>query len=167
MLYFKALYQQGFSLPVSLNGNIINANFVPGCGWMDNCRVGPFRKYKYMIIGKCPSIYDIKYNKVNFGLSADLLWDALSVEGFNKPDFYLTYVVKHQLLDPSSGNIKSVWINNCAPLLKLEMMLTLPDFILLTGDEAMKAILGRTISFQLLLVKYLTWLYLWLTEACI
>lgn len=41
MLYFKALYQQGFSLPVSLNGNIINANFVPGCGWMDNCRVGP------------------------------------------------------------------------------------------------------------------------------
>lgn len=143
LLYFKALYQQGFSLPVSLNGNIINANFVPGCGWMDNCRVGPFRKYKYMIIGKCPSIYDIKYNKVNFGLSSDLLWDALSLEGFNKPDFYLTYVVKHQLLDPSSGNLKAVWINNCAPILKLELMLTLPDFILLTGDEAMKAILGR------------------------
>jgi len=142
-LYFRALYDSNFMLPVRFNGHMLEARTVPGSGWMPNCRVGPFRQYKYMVVGKAPTDEDIYLGKVTFGQGAELLWEYLSGYEFIKSDFYLTYVVKHKTLDPSSNGIKSVWINNCSPILKLEMMLAKPDFILLTGDEALKAVVGR------------------------
>jgi uracil-DNA glycosylase family 4 len=142
-LHFRALYDSNFMLPVMFNGNILEARTVPGSGWMTDCRVGPFRKYKYMVVGKAPTDEDIFKGKITFGSNASLLWDMLSVHGFNKSDFYLTCVVKHKTLDPSSNGLKSAWVNNCAAILKLEMMLAKPDFILLTGDEALKAVAGR------------------------
>ena len=57
-LYFRALYCQNFSLPVMFNGNILSVNMVPGSGLMDNCRPGPFRKFKCMVVGKCASSQD-------------------------------------------------------------------------------------------------------------
>jgi len=142
-LHFRALYDSNFMLPVMFNGTILEARTVPGSGWMTECRPGPFRKYKYMIVGKAPTDEDIFKNRITFGSNASLLWDMLSVHGFNKSDFYLTCVIKHKTLDPSSNGLKSAWINNCAPILKLEMMLAKPDYILLTGDEALKAVAGR------------------------
>jgi uracil-DNA glycosylase family 4 len=144
-LYFRALYDPAFKLPIMFNGNIIDTAFAAGSGWMENCRLGPFRKYKYMVVGKCPAVQDFYYGKITFGPSVKILLSALKDCGFtgDTSDFYLTTVVKHGLLDPSSTALKSNWIKNCAPLLKLEMALTRPDYILLTGDEAVKAVLGK------------------------
>lgn len=142
-LYFKALYDSSFMLPTMFNGNILEARMVPGSGWIPNCRVGPFRHFKYMVVGKCPIDDDINSGRISYGANGAYLWQLLDEQGFDRADFYLTTVVKHKLLDPASNGLKSVWVNNCAPILKLEMMLVKPDFILLTGDEALKAVAGR------------------------
>lgn len=142
-LYFRALYDNTFMLPVMFNGNILEAKMVPGSCWLPNSKPGPFRRFKYMVVGKAPTDQDIQSGRINYGVNGDYLWDLLSPHGFDKADFYLTNVVKHKLLDPSSAGLKSAWVNNCAPLLRLEMMLARPDFILLTGDEALKAVAGR------------------------
>ena len=142
---FRALYDTNFRFPVMFNGNVLETPFAAGCGWMDNCRVGPFRKYKYMVVGKCPAIQDLSFGRITFGPSMKFLSSALKDCDFtdSTADFYLTSVVRHGLLDPSSTALKSSWIRNCAPMLKLEMALTRPDYILLTGDEAVKAVLGK------------------------
>ena len=143
-LYFRALYCQNFSLPVLFNGNILNVNMVPGSGWMDNCRPGPFRKFKCMVVGKCASNLDVAHGKIVLGNNKSQLYSHLSnIKGLSAADFYMTCSVKHTLLDPASNALKANWIHNCAPLLKIEMALVKPDFMLLLGDEAIKAVLGR------------------------
>jgi uracil-DNA glycosylase family 4 len=142
-IYLRALYDNTFMLPVMFNGNILEARMVPGSCWLPNARPGPFRKFKYMVVGKAPTDQDIQAGRINYGINGEYLWSVLEPFGFEKADFYLTNVIKHRTLDPSSNGLKSVWINNCAPILKLEMALAKPDFILLTGDEALKAVAGR------------------------
>jgi uracil-DNA glycosylase family 4 len=142
-LYFRTLYDNTFMLPVMFNGNILEARMVPGACWLTNSKPGPFRKFKYMVIGKAPIDQDINAGRINYGINGDYLWSLLEQHGFDKADFYLTNVIKHKTLDPSSNGLKSVWVNNCSPILKLELMLAKPDFILLTGDEALKAVAGR------------------------
>ena len=142
-LYFQALYGQDFDLPVFFNGNILAARMIPGSGWMKDCRVGPFRKFKYMIIGKCAAQSDFYDKRISIGGSTNLLWNALTSQGFRPEDIYVTASVKHVLLDPSSTALKAAWIHNCAPILRLELMLARPDYILLSGDEALKALVGR------------------------
>jgi uracil-DNA glycosylase family 4 len=144
-LYFRAMYDTSFKFPIMFNGSIKDANFTTGSGWMDNCRPGPFRRYKYMVVGKCPALQDFYCGRLTFGPNVTILSSALKDCGFtgNLSDFYLTAVVKHNLLDPVSVALKSSWIKNCAPILNIEMALTRPEYILLTGDEAVKAVLGK------------------------
>ena len=142
-LHMRALYDTNFVLPISNGGIISEAVFVPGCGWMDSCRVGPFRKFKYMIVGKEPSNFDFSSKRANLGISANLLGDELEDKGLSKSDFYITYVVKHQNLNLVGATLKSSWINNCNALLRSEIILTRPEVILTLGDEALKALAGR------------------------
>lgn len=142
-LYFRALYDQEFDLPVLFNGNVKSTRMVPGSGWMPGCRPGPFRKFKYMIIGKCATAADVTDRRINIGGTSNLLWGSLVENGFRPEDIYVTCSVKHMLIDPASTALKAAWIHNCAPLLRLELILARPDYILLSGDEALKSIVGR------------------------
>ncbi len=66
-LYFRAMYDTSFKFPIMFNGSITDANFTTGSGWMDNCRPGPFRRYKYMVVGKCPALQDFYCGRLTFG----------------------------------------------------------------------------------------------------
>lgn len=107
---------------------------------------GPEKRARIMLIGKHPGVEELERGQNFVGVSsADLhrVLDDLAVLAADRRSWYVTNVVKHNRLDPTSGNLQQSWINNCLPLLRQEVLLVRPDFILCVGTEAIKTLLGK------------------------
>jgi uracil-DNA glycosylase family 4 len=149
-IYYRALYDRDFTMPIEHKGDVFTAYFVPGhiAGLDPNMARGP-KPAKVMIVGKIPQREELS-QKFNFvGQSSQPLFSALAAAGVQPEEYdhwYFTNACKFGAPDPSMASIPAVWIKDCAPLLAAEFRLVKPDYILCLGVEATKAVLNTKAS---------------------
>ena len=143
-MHLQALYDPDFLLYCDFRGSAIPTQFVGGHRLGSDCH-GPVPS-RVMLIGKHPGAEDCQ-RKLNFvGPSAESFWralDELGVPETEYADWYITNLVRHNKIDPSSNRVTPASIRNCLPLLQQEIRLVRPEFILCFGTESAKALLGN------------------------
>lgn len=142
-LYYNALYNDAFTLPIQYKATLIPCQFTLGGLW-GGMADGP-RRSDVMVIGKMPGSEETK-NRCNLigpaGLELQRALDRCGVRDWGH--WYVSNLVRHEHPDPRSGGaVESKWIKNCLPLLQAELRLVRPKVILLLGSEAITHVLGR------------------------
>ena len=150
-LYLRALYDQDFSMSVTVKGVPTLANFVPGHLWgAVPGEVGP-RQSTVMVIGKIVSKDSVVSGESDLGArmlagnTGSYLRERLVAAGVDDgllEQWYVTALVKHPNLNVSGNSVPQLWIRNCAPILAQELRLVRPDYILCLGTESSKYLLG-------------------------
>lgn len=143
-LYGCALYATGFSIPVTFKDQKFNARFVPGHQW-DSAIAGP-KKSTVMVVGKMPGREEVNKHKNFIGPSGNLLKEQLRSLGVSPSDWYITNLVKFAPPDNFTGALPKHWIHMCNTLLKMELAIVQPDYILCLGSEASKEMLDITVD---------------------
>jgi uracil-DNA glycosylase family 4 len=165
--YRNALYKRKWQLQVGFKGQLAPVEFLPGGFWSlpqafdtrnssrdmyDNewygykTVGGPRAIADVMLVGKHPGAEELRWEQNFIGPSSSDLHRALrdlEVPREVQDGWYVTNVVKHNRLDPTSSNMQQSWLKNCAPLLYQEILLVRPRFIACLGTEAIKAVLGK------------------------
>jgi len=148
-LYRRALYDSNSVLTVDVKGVPKPTSMVPGHLLGGNayaCNGGP-RPAKVMLIGKHPGIEELAQSSNLVGPSSEELWKAMEAIGLSPADYndwYATNLVKWPNLDPHSDGLPKAWINDCRPLLEMEIRICQPDYILCLGSDSSKALLGTS-----------------------
>lgn len=140
-LYYQAAYNDTFELPVRFKLTRKSVPFVTGGRWNWPAQ-GPIRRHRVMVVGKHPVTEDISARKNLVGPTGIELRRILTELGVDWTDWYVTNVVRHSHLSPAGGGLEANWVKNCIPLLMHELQQVRPDFVLLLGGEAVKALLG-------------------------
>jgi len=115
--------------------------FVPSTVFDSNER-GPRRKHRVMIIGKVLG-KDEEARCANFiGPSGDLIKSVASEIKLNMSDFYVGNVVR--FLPPDGGKtLHRLHIADCMPLLLRDILMVEPEWLLLMGADAVRAVFGK------------------------
>jgi len=128
-------------------GNTTNVTFLPGNTL--GGRRGPDLKKpsKVVIIGKMPWREEQSKRELFVGPSGELIREVLSSLNVEYDDWYTTNVVRFM---PPYGakTLKAAWLKECKPLLDAELALLEPEFILLLGADAVKAVMGKGSSLK-------------------
>ena len=134
-------------LPVTdgKQGDVLQLPWVPGGRWGDIPALGPVKHYNVMVVNKMPGVEEA-HRKANFiGNSGKFLREVCDELGLNTHDWYVTNVVRFQ--PPDGGkSLKQEHIKECQWLLRHEIELVRPQFLLLLGADAVKAVCGRAAS---------------------
>lgn len=144
-LYRYALYSPGFALPVMVKSRQVHAVFVPGSSFdPGDDRPGP-RPATVMVVGKHPGSDEVAAGRNLVGAGSLELLDMIRRAGLEEASksWYVTNLVKHTNIDPSSDAMPVGWAKNCAPLLHTELLICRPDFVLCLGADAAKQLLGE------------------------
>src|SRR5262249_43473236 len=126
---------------------------------------GP-RQARVMVLGRCPSLGDwcdyrtlstrpvrvkgrltdspglvlLRVLEGDFGPGGALHIPADGPLGYR--NWHVAHLVR--CFDPQAGGkIRANWVRDCLPLLRLELRLVRPDFLLTLGTEATEAVLGK------------------------
>ena len=148
-LYRAALYNFPFQISVNVKNQIQPkpVQFVPGGLWEDNDEAiagGPVSA-KIMLIGKHPGWDEASTGRNFSGPTSQVLVRALNELGVTDSNtWYMTNIVKFPPPDSGSQVLPVSWVKDCLPILHQEFRLVHPDYVLLLGDDAIKAVLGRT-----------------------
>ena len=180
--YLRALYDPTFTLPVNLRGTMLTAQCVPGMRHVHmGVRHGPGTGARVVVVGKCPGVEEEQHG-INFvGPASDDLYRALREldladvrvvdtrdrrgGGERSVDFrdigpiegwYWTNLCRWRNLDPSAAQLRGDWIKDCRPLLRMELHLLRPDFLLCLGSEASKELLGPKASVTALIGRIMS-----------
>lgn len=128
---------------------------VQGYGWVSGHGVGrpgpkdrgPRRRYAGAIVGKCLGKAESSRKMQMAGSTGMHLWEALKRAGLSEADdIYVTNLLKTQPLLKSPW--KKAWEKPQWPFLMLELMLIQPDYVLLLGNEVIKAFLGNSATLK-------------------
>jgi uracil-DNA glycosylase family 4 len=141
-LYYAALYESDFNLNVKFKGRSSHATFLRGHLWGYQV-TGPYRAH-VMVIGKFPGKEELAARRNFVGPSSQLLTQELEGLGVSMEHWakwYVTNVVRHVSLNPTSTRLSASWINNCLPLLEEELRLVRPRYVLVLGAEATKVVM--------------------------
>lgn len=134
-------------LPVNKSGRMVTLSTLTGR--MLDSRIkthGPV-KADIMVIGKCPTAYDMGAQKLFSRDDEKILRHAFIRAGFDgdiDSKVYVTSLLKSTSLDPSKAGLQSTWIEQQRYLLYQEILLVRPKFIVLQGADVVKAILGKS-----------------------
>lgn len=149
-LYRQALYNPYFTLNVLVKQQTVATRCLPGHLWTQAPyqACGPVPS-SVMVIGKCPGEKELQHGRNFYGESSVLFSDILyslgcSVEVMQQ--WYVTNVIKHPPVDPSSSRIPAAHLANWLPVLYRELAIVRPRFILCLGKEAAAAVLDRNLS---------------------
>jgi len=113
--------------------------FLPGHTVQGNW--GPDRNSKVMVIGKMPWVNESRKRRLFVGPSGEAWKSALTNMGVDYSSWYLTNVVR--FCPPGKKkSLLSHWLKECRWLLDQEIHLMKPDYILLFGGDAIKALMG-------------------------
>ena len=151
-LYRNAVFDQHFFLPVKVKGRRVTAATVPGHLWGKQHPVaGPrdLAGVDVMIIGKCLGRQEVCARRNLVGESGDTLMQILRECGVKPEEYeswYVTNLVKHELLDPSSSRLAAAWVKNFAPVLEQELKLLRPKFVLCLGSEVSKWLMDGDVA---------------------
>lgn len=146
-LYYRALYDDNFSIAVEFKGQLRAVTFVPGHLWGFEAD-GP-RKARVMVIGKGPGRDEAEEKRNFVGPTSVYFREVLERMGIHDYlDWYVTNVARFPNFNPASDTTPAAWVNDCLPLLHQELRLVRPDYILLLGSEAISTILGEGQKFK-------------------
>ena len=146
-LYYRALYDDEFSLSVEFKGRYRPVRYIPGHLWGYEAD-GP-RSAQVMVVGKNPG-RDEEDAKRNFvGPTSIYFREQLERLGFKDlGDWYVTNIVRFANFNPASDKLPKAWVNDDLPLLHQEIRLVRPTHMLLLGSEAIAAVLGEGQKFK-------------------
>lgn len=143
-LYLRALYDPYFTLSCQFRGNTVVTPLLGGHK-LGERPCGPKRS-RIMLIGKNPGSTELREG-VNFvGIASDPFWRVLpdlDISEAEAASWYVTNLVRHEKLDPSSDRVSATHVKNCLPLLHQELRLVRPDFLCCFGSEAAIDLLGK------------------------
>jgi uracil-DNA glycosylase family 4 len=163
-LYSEALRTPGFTIPVEIKQGSITkpAAFTPGHIWGESFEeyinydhdplalppkpvTGP-KPARVMVVGKMPGEEEVSNGRMFIAEDGQLLLDALKRLRFKDIDkWYITNTVK--FASPTGNTtIRQGWVADCLPLLQAEMRLVKPDYILVLGADAAKAVIDKSIT---------------------
>lgn len=159
-LYSRALRQPGFTLPVEIKQSVTKpAQFLAGHLWGEHIDeylayeanpmlepppavTGP-QPAKVMVVGKMPDEDEATAGRFMVAKDGQLLLDCLkklNFKGLTK--WYVTDLIKFA---PPTGNttVRRSWTQDCMPLLQAELKMVKPDYILILGGDAAKAVISK------------------------
>jgi uracil-DNA glycosylase family 4 len=148
-LYYRALYEPNFCIPINVKGFPTTPTLIPGHLWGGEV-AGP-RPAKVMVIGKWPGAEELRSNRNMIGPSGQLtvqMLEEAGVTGEEYSQWYMTNLLKHPNLDPSGNRIVANWLQNSLVLLEQELRIVRPDYILALGAEASKALIDDDFKFE-------------------
>ena len=102
-----------------------------------------------MVLGKMLGDVEINKARCQIGKTGQHLMQTLLKLGIPKISrWYVSNVLKTENPDPnsSSSSLKQPWVNQFLHLLHQELRLVRPKYILCTGADALKALLGKNMS---------------------
>jgi len=151
-LYRQAVYSPMFYLSVTVKNVRLGTETIPGHPWgLRNYQPAGPVPAEVMIVGKNPGTAEMQQKRNLIGESGSLLREILSSLGYTDQEtdsWYVTNLVKHPNLDPSSNRLSAGTIANWMPVLYQELGLVRPRLILCLGKEAAAAVLGESVSLQ-------------------
>ena len=130
--------------------------FIPGHLWGKDPQ-GPTHgpePAKIMIIGKNVGEVELEFQRCHRGKAGVFLLRTLmrlcddrdTPREHRLQNWYVTNVLKTEHLENDRGALKQGWIKSQIHLLHQEIRLVKPDFILLLGADAVKAVLGKKMT---------------------
>lgn len=148
-LYLQALYAPAtFYLTLQYKGRNQGVRVIPGHYWGFD-RPGPHdppgEGPRVMVIGKHPAAEEAQAGRNFFGPTGVFFQECLEKLGVPWEEtarWYVTNLVRWQNIDPKGGALPARWIKDCLPLLKQEIKIIRPEYILCVGAEATKMICG-------------------------
>ena len=140
-----AVYLLCHSLPMPNLDNSAMVPWIPSGRFNPSMATGPIRS-KVVVLGKMPGNEEL-YRKRNFvGPSGDLLRSSAEHVGIGDlNEWYIINIVRYPV-DTSSGKISAEDLAVCWPLLMQELKIVKPEFMLLLGADATKAVCGKRIT---------------------
>lgn len=149
LLYWRALYDPNFVLPIPVGPERIPCKFQLGHQAGDMTADGP-RPASVMIIGKHPGREEVSSGHNLSGPTSQHLWrvcDQLGIPQEAIDDWYLTSLVRFNNPDTTGKKkIPVTWIRDCLPLLHQELRIVRPQFILCLGADACKEVTGLNVT---------------------
>lgn len=104
---------------------------------------GPVRA-RVMAVGKLPGPDEEAVRRNMVGASGAKLREVASKSGCSPDEWYVTNAIRWPHPDPKSDSaLPASWSKTCYPLLRWEIELVKPDYLLLMGNEALKAVMGN------------------------
>jgi uracil-DNA glycosylase family 4 len=160
--YEDALYNP-FDMPVGFRhkdppfreARFGSSHFVPGSLWdtsnmgdrhnMPPGGYGP-RRARIMVIGKTPNQDEVRHNRNLVGGPGSYLLEMLRQYGIDDmASWYVTSLVK--FIPPRDKTaLAAEWVQDCAPLLQMELRIVRPEIILCLGADAVKAVFGKGVK---------------------
>jgi len=117
--------------------------FLPGHK-LTSPSLGP-QPSKIMVIGKHPVKGESRTKRLFSGKNGDELCAGLDKAHLSRDDIYLTNIVRF-IPPPGPTRMYSWWVDVCMWFLLAEITLVKPEYILLAGSDACKAIIGKKVS---------------------
>jgi DNA polymerase len=99
---------------------------------------------KIMFVGLAPGATENKTGRPFVGRAGKLLNELLAIAGLKRKEVFITSVLKSML--PRNRLPKADEISACLPYLKKQIEIINPRIIVLLGDVAMRAILGKEVG---------------------
>ena len=116
-----------------------SVTMIPGHPW--DGVYGPVRS-RVMVIGKRPGIEELQHKRNLVGNAGEELMRVVQNCGADASNYYVTNVVR--FIPPDGGkSLRPGHIKDCFPLLAYELEIVRPDYILLLGADAVKALFGK------------------------
>ena len=143
----NALYNFGMTLNLEFGGSTDEYRLVPGITKIgDNTYYGP-QQSRLTVIGKCVGWAEIASAQPYCGPGSAPLWSAWKESGLppaGSPQLatYLTNLIKFSPNPAALTRLPSDWVRDGVHLLYHELIITRPEFILILGADALKALFG-------------------------
>jgi len=146
-LYWQALYDPYFALPIAVGERTVWCKFIPGHLYKSPAD-GP-RPADVMVIGKHPGRDEETECQHFVGPTSQHFWNACEQIGIPDAElqgWYLTNIVRFNNPDPNKATLPSSWLADCAPVFAEELRIVRPRYILCLGAEASKAVIGYNVD---------------------
>ncbi len=118
--------------------------WVPG-GLLQRGPRGPQRPAQVMLISKMPSMDDVSMGETFFGSSGRLMREIAEELGVDISSWYVTNVCR--FVPPGNDKtLKKPHLDICRWLLRQEINLVQPKYLLLLGADAVKAVCGKSMK---------------------
>lgn len=146
-LYYRALYDDDFTLTIDVSGRPRTAAFILGHQWEFEAD-GP-RPSRVMVVGKIPGREEANERRNFYGPTSQLFREALDESGIEGYDsWYVTNAGRFPSPVTHKTDVPAAWIADCLPLLHQELRLVKPEYLLLLGTEAITAVMGKGNSYK-------------------
>lgn len=147
LLYFQALYDPNFAMPIPVGNRQVTCKFVRGRRF--GYRPGMIDPAEVLVLGKHPGP-DEENQGINFvGPVNELFWRACEDIGISeeaREDWYLTHLVKFKPPDQNASKMSTTLVDDCAVLLQQELRLVRPKYILCLGADTSREMTGLNLK---------------------